>query len=234
MYTLNILPPSANSMCVRILLRAAKFPFEEIDVYGKTREEAYIAKCPAHHAPLLESAELPKGCLPDSVAIMQYLCDRHELEQWYPTSLTQRAMINACLQYQAGALYPMVAKVVYPLFGFPPYPADLHGAPIPDSVKTEGRLAAQAALPELLSVIHEFFFEGDFIGGKTPGIADLRFASTLEWLPVAAYEFPSWARDYLHRMESELGEHYAQPAADLRALVQFTLDQTSGSANVAH
>ena len=225
MYSLSILPPSANSMCVRVLLRAADLPFDEIDVYGKTREPEFIAKCPAHHAPLIESECLPRGCLNDSVAIMQYLCDKHHLKEWYAEDLPTRAMINACMGYQAGTLYPMVAKTVYPLFGFPPYPADLHGAPIDDALKEQGRSEAQAALTELFDVIHGFYFRGDFIGGRHPCIADLRFASTIEWLPVASYAFPDWAQAYLDRMESLLGDAYTIPASDLRGMVQYALSE---------
>ena len=46
-------------------------------------------------------SDLRKPTDESTLTIMQHLYDRHELEQWYPTSLTQRAMINACLQYRA-------------------------------------------------------------------------------------------------------------------------------------
>ena len=223
MYKLNVMKVSANSMCVRVLMRAAGLSFEEVEVYGSTRSPDYVAKCPAHHAPLLEAEKLPRGALPDSAAIMQYLCEEHGLTQFYPSDVGQRAMVNAALHYHAGAIYPLVGKTVYPIFDFPPYPADLRGAPVDDSIKEQGRLGAQAAIAEVLDVVRSFFLNGPFIGGDYPNIADIRLASTLEWLPVAHYEFAPWTRDYLEQMQSNLGQAYAEPAADVRGFVAYTL-----------
>ena len=36
--TLNILKPSVNNLTVRIFVRAAGLDFEEVDVWGKTRD----------------------------------------------------------------------------------------------------------------------------------------------------------------------------------------------------
>lgn len=223
MYTLNVMKVSVNSMCVRVLMRAANLSFEEVEVYGHTRSPEYIAKCPAHHAPLLESAELPLGALPDSAAIMQYLCEKHGLSQLYPSAVGERAMVNAALHYHAGAIYPLIGKTVYPIFNFPPYPADLRGAPVADEIKEQGRKDAQAAIAEVLEVVRDFFISGHFIGGNHPGIADIRLASSLEWLPVAQYEFADWTRQYLEQIESALGQAYSEPASDVRGFVSHTL-----------
>ena len=52
--TLNVLMPSVNNLTVRVFVRAAGLDFEEIDVWGKTREPEFLAKDPAHLTPLLE------------------------------------------------------------------------------------------------------------------------------------------------------------------------------------
>ena len=44
--TLNILKPSVNNLTVRIFVRAAGLDFEEVDVWGKTREPEFLAKDP--------------------------------------------------------------------------------------------------------------------------------------------------------------------------------------------
>ena len=36
--TLNVLKPSVNNLTVRVFVRAAGLDFEEVDVWGKTRD----------------------------------------------------------------------------------------------------------------------------------------------------------------------------------------------------
>src|SRR4051812_28090184 len=73
---LNILKPSVNNLTVRIFVRAAGLDFEEVDVWGKTREPEFLAKDPAHLTPMIEESGLPRGSLWESCAIMAYLCNR--------------------------------------------------------------------------------------------------------------------------------------------------------------
>ena len=82
--TLNILKPSVNNLTVRIFVRAAGLDFEELDVWGKTTTPEYLAKYPAHLTPMLEEEGLPRGALGESCAIMQYLCNKHDLDRFYP------------------------------------------------------------------------------------------------------------------------------------------------------
>ena len=82
--TLNILTPSVNNLTARIFVRAAGLDFEEVDVWGKKDEPAFVQKDPAQLTPLLEEAGLPKGSLWESCAIMQYLCNTHGLDRLYP------------------------------------------------------------------------------------------------------------------------------------------------------
>ncbi len=82
--TLNILKPSVNNLSTRIFVRAAGLDFEEVDVWGATTGPEYLAKYPAHLTPTLEAAGLPRGTLGESCAIMQYLCNAHGLDRFYP------------------------------------------------------------------------------------------------------------------------------------------------------
>ena len=88
---LNILKPSVNNMAVRVFARAAGIDFEEHDVYGSTRTPDFLARNPAHLTPMIEEKGLPKGALWESCAIMQYLCNKHGLTQFYPTQPERRA-----------------------------------------------------------------------------------------------------------------------------------------------
>ena len=51
--------------------------------------------------------------------------------------------------------------------------------------------------------------------------ADIRLASTLEFLNVIDYPMPAWAIDYIAGMEKKLGSAYAEPAADVRGYIGY-------------
>jgi glutathione S-transferase len=218
--TLNILKPSVNNLTVRIFMRAAGLDFEELDVWGKTTSPEFMEKYPAHLTPMLEEEGLPKGALGESCAIMQYLCNKHGLDQFYPRDPAQRAMVDNAMFYLIGTLYPLVTRATYPTLGFPQYPGEVGTSDADEEMKAKAQRDAEAALAEPLDVYRAFFLDGKpFIGGDSPSIADFRFAATLEFLRAIDYEFPGWAEEYMTRMEETLGEAYAEPAADVRAYV---------------
>jgi glutathione S-transferase len=226
--TLNILKPSVNNLTVRIFVRAAALEFEELDVWGKTREPEFLAKDPAHLTPMLEEAGLPRGSLWESCAIMQYLCNKHGLDRFYPTDPGERAMIDSAMFYLIGTLYPLVARATYPKLGFPPYAGEVATSAADDEMKEQARKDAEAALAEPLDVYRAFFLEGKrFIGGEQPSIADFRLAATLEFLRAIDYEFPSWAEEYMGRMEETLGDAYSEPAADVRGYIDYVKSQSA-------
>ena len=117
--TLSILRPSVNNLSVRIFVRAAGLEFEELDVWGKKSTPEFLAKDPADLTPLLEEEGLPRGALWESCAIMQYLCNKHALDRFYPTDAGQRAMIDSAMFYLIGTLYPLVARATYPTLSIP-------------------------------------------------------------------------------------------------------------------
>ena len=123
--TLNILKPSVNNLTARIFMRAAGLDFEEQDVWGSTTTPEFLAKNPAHLTPMLEETELPKGSLWESCAIMAYLCNKHGLDQFYPTDPGKRAMIDSANFYLIGTLYPLLARATYPTLNFPQYPGEV-------------------------------------------------------------------------------------------------------------
>ncbi|HEY8624409.1 MAG TPA: glutathione S-transferase family protein, partial [Solirubrobacteraceae bacterium] len=123
--TLSILKPSVNNLSVRIFVRAAGLEFEELDVWGKKGTPDFLAKDPADLTPLLEEEGLPNGSLWESCAIMQYLCNKHDLDQFYPKDPAQRAMVDSAMFYMIGTLYPLVARATYPTLAFPQYPGEV-------------------------------------------------------------------------------------------------------------
>ena len=67
--------------------------------------------------------------------------------------------------------------------------------------------------------------ESSIIGGDHASIADIRLAATLEFLAAIDYELPGWAKDYIGRMEKDLGAAYAEPAADVRGYIGWVRSQ---------
>ena len=218
--TLNILKPSVNNLSARIFVRAAGLDFEELDVWGETTTPAFLQKDPAHLTPLLEEDGLPKGSLWESCAIMQYLCNKHDLDRFYPRDAGERAMIDSAMFYLIGTLYPLVARATYPTLGFPQYPGEVATSGADDAMKAQAQKDATDALAEPLDAYRAFFLDGkSFIGGEAPSIADIRLAATLEFLRAIDYEFPAWAEEYMTAVETALGEAYSEPAADVRGFV---------------
>jgi glutathione S-transferase len=226
--TLNILKPSVNNLTVRIFVRAAGLDYEELDVWGKTTTPEFLQKYPAHLTPMLEEEGLPKGSLGESCAIMAYLCNKHGLTQFYPEDPSQRAMVDNAMFYLIGTLYPLITRATYPTLGFPQYPGEVATSDADDEMKAKAQQDAEAALAEPLDVYRAFFLDGKpFIGGDSPSIADFRFAASLEFLRAIDYDFPTWAEEYMTRMEETLGEAYSEPAADVRGYIEYVKSQSA-------
>jgi glutathione S-transferase len=218
--TLSILTPSVNNLTARIFVRAAGLDFEERDVWGKKDEPPFPEKDPALLTPMLEEEGLPRGSLWESCAIMQYLCNKHDLDELYPKDPAERAMVDSAMFYLIGTVYPLVARATYPTLGFPQYAGEVATSEADDAMKAKAQKDAEAALAHPLEVYRSFFLDGKtFIGGDQPTIADIRLAATLEFLRAVDYDFPAWAEDYMSAVEAALGDAYSEPAADVRGFV---------------
>jgi glutathione S-transferase len=226
--TLNILKPSVNNLTARIFVRAAGLEFEELDVWGHTREPEFLVKDPAHLTPMLEETGLPRGSLWESCAIMAYLCNKHGLDRFYPTDPGERAMSDSAMYYLIGTFYPLLARATYPTLGFAQYPGEVATSEADEAMKAKAQADAEAAIAEPLDVYRAFFLDGRrFIGGDSPSIADMRLAATLEFLRAIDYEFPAWAEDYMAAVESALGDAYTEPASDVRGYIEYVKSQAA-------
>jgi glutathione S-transferase len=157
---------------------------------------------------------------------MQYLCNKHGLDRFYPTDPGERAMVDSAMFYLIGTVYPLVARATYPRLAFGQYAGEVATAEVSDELKEKARQDAQDALAGPLDVYRAWFLDGrTFIGGDTPSIADIRFAATLEFLRAIDYDFPAWAETYMAAMESALGEAYSEPAADVRGYIDYVRSQ---------
>jgi glutathione S-transferase len=226
-HTLSILKPSVNNLTTRIFVRAADLDFEELDVWGKKSTPEFLAKDPADLTPLLEEKGLPKGSLWESCAIMQYLCNKNGLTQFYPEDPGERAMVDSAMFYLIGTFYPLLARATYPRLGFGQYPGEVATADVSDELKEQARADAEAALAAPLEAFRAHFLDDrSFVGGSRPSIADMRWAASLEFLRVIDYPFPQWAEDYMARMEEALGDAYSEPVADVRGYIDYVRSQS--------
>src|SRR5260370_11502871 len=150
---LHVIKPSVNNLTARVFIRAAKLDSPEYDVYGKTRSEEFVAKNPAHLTPMMEAADLPKGVVWESCAIMQYLCNKHHLDRFYPTDPEKRAMIDSAMFYIVGTLYPYITRATYPALGFPQYAGEVGASDADAAAKGKAQKeAVPAAAPATSNV----------------------------------------------------------------------------------
>ena len=133
---------------------------------------------------------------------MQYLCNKHGLDRFYPTDPGERAMVDSAMFYLIGTLYPLLTRATYPALGFAAVRrARSATSDADDDDEGEGaagrrggaRRAARASTARSSSTGRQF------IGGDHPSIADIRLAATLEFLRAIDYDFPAWAEEYMSR-----------------------------------
>ena len=135
---------------------------------------------------------------------MQYFCNKHGLDQFYPRDPGERAMVDSAMFYLIGTVYPLLARAT-PDARLTQYAGEAATSDADDAVKAKAAKDAEAALAGPLEVYNTFFLAGrKFIGGDNPSIADMRFAATLEFLRAIDYELPAWAEDYIGNMEDAL------------------------------
>ena len=185
-------------------------------MWGNKGTPEFLEKNPADLTPLLEEGGLPNGTLWESCAIMQYLCNKHGLDELYPTDPAERAMTDSAMFYVVGTLYPLITRATYPTLGFPQYAGEVGTSEADDAMKAKAAKDAADAIEVPLNAFSEFFLDGrKFIGGDSPSIADIRLAVSLEFLRAIDYEFPAWAEDYMTAVQDALGDAYAEPVEDV-------------------
>ena len=149
---------------------------------------------------MMEAAGLPKGVVWESCAIMQYLCNKHHLDKFYPTEPAKRAMVDSAMFYIVGTLYPYIVRATYGALGFPQYAGEVGASDADAAEKDKAQKAAVAAIGEPLDVLHKFYMDGKtFIGGDHPrsptsGLprrSNSSMSSTTHFRPGPR---PTWAR----------------------------------------
>lgn len=173
MYTLYYFPYSNHSRRVLALLEEAKLPYtlETVDMMtGQHVSPAYAAVNPNCQVPALVAGDFKMF---ESNAMLRYLCNKHQLDSWYPQNAEARAIVDQWLDWTQSRFAPATSDIVLNKVFLGP-----KGDP-EAVVRGEKKLAA-------LTPILEQALEGRrFLTGDTPTIADLALASNITQLSFA-------------------------------------------------
>ncbi|KAI3426897.1 hypothetical protein D9Q98_006841 [Chlorella vulgaris] len=160
-----------------VLFRMAGIPCEEVRVTlgrQEQRKPEFLAVNPLGKVPALQDGDL---CLPESSAIMQYMCSTRSLEDhWYPSNVRDRALINAAMAWHAsslriGSMLTVWNRAITLNLGVPGNE---------QLVQSYGLPTLQAALKALDDV---WLRDGSFVAGQAQiSIADLLLACEVEQL----------------------------------------------------
>ena len=177
MYTLYFHPYSQHSRRVVALLDACRLPYEPRLVAlenGEHMSDAYLAVNPNHQVPTLVDGDL---VLHESTAILRYLCNRHRLDDWYPTGLGRRAMVDQWTDWGQSRMAPAVFDIVFNSVFAAPDARDL------DAVKL-----GKTVMTELVPLMETALGEANWIAATPgPSIADLVLGSNITQLGLAGW-----------------------------------------------
>ncbi len=167
MYKLYHFPYSQHGRRVVSLLEEAGIPYEIRSVAmmeGEHMSPEFLKINPNHQIPILEDGDFR---LTESNAILRFICNEHNLTQWYPTDAKLRAKVDQWLDWNQTRLAPTVTDIVLNKVFF---------APNGDQQAIE---RGEKNLPELLDILEGALSNSDYLVGNRPTIADLSVASNL-------------------------------------------------------
>lgn len=169
-------PLSQHSRRVLILAYELGIDIEPIPVAlqeGEHKSDEYARKSVTGRVPLLEDGDFR---LPESHAIMRYLCDREKAERLYPADARMRARIDLWLDWTHATLNPPVQTVMIEAF--------FKGEHGDKALIAASRERAKAAFDVLERGKDTFP-----ILTPQPNIADIAIATTLALHEMAGGEF---------------------------------------------
>lgn len=173
MYQLYHFPYSQHARRVVSLLEEARLPYELKHVamdQGEHMSAAYLAINPNHQVPTLVDGAVK---IHESNAILRYLCLKEGLEDWYPSDLARRAVVEQWLDWTQCRLSPSVIDIVR---------NRVFMGERGDKAAIERGLAK---LPELAAILEAGLGGGAYLAGDKPTIADLALVSNLFQLGLA-------------------------------------------------
>jgi len=174
MYTLYNHPFSQHARRVVALLELAKLPYETKQVDLMNAEHLsphFLAINPNHQVPSLVDGDI---AIHESGAILRWLCTRHELTDWYPDNLAQRAQVEQWLDWTQCRFGPAVMGIVF---------NTVFAGDHADNVALN---KGHKEMEELAPILEAALEGRDWLaGGEHPTIADIAAGSNIAHLALA-------------------------------------------------
>lgn len=174
MYTLYGHPFSQHSRRVVALLEEAGLPYEFkiVDLgSGEHMSPQYLAINPNHQVPTLIGEGVK---IHESGAILRWLCTKHDLADWYPVRLTERAETEQWLDWVTARMQQPVVDIV------------LNSVFLGDQGDKTAIARGKDAMTELAAILEATLEERTWIAGtELPTIADLALGANITHLALA-------------------------------------------------
>lgn len=173
MYTLYGFPFSQHSRRVVSLLEEAglEYEFKIVDMMnGEHMSPSYMTTNPNHQVPTLIADNIK---LHESNAILRYLCNKHNLNTWYPQDTDQRANVDQWLDWIQCRMSPAVLGIV------------LNKIFMGDDGDIDAIKRGQETMTELSPILESALADTQYITSDKPTIADLALVSNIFHLGLA-------------------------------------------------
>ena len=164
MISLYYSPVSQHSRRVVSLLEEAGIQYQAnlVDMFkGEHKSPDYLAINPNHQVPSLVDGEVR---IHESNAILRYLCDKFELDAWYPVALNTRAQVDQWLDWGQCRFSPLVKDIVFNL---------LFAEKVGIGADQNALQKAQEGLLELANILEHHLSNQPYLAGNQASIADL-------------------------------------------------------------
>lgn len=173
-YTLYHSPLSQHARRVQALLEEASLAYEVHPIAiekGGHMDPSYAAINPNRQLPTLVIDDEPLG---ESNAILRYLCNAHELHQWYPTDARARARVDHWLDWNQCRLADLVTQLV------------INVAILGDKGDPKAIENSRTRLPPILAILEQHLDGRSFVASDDhPTIADISIATNITQLGFA-------------------------------------------------
>lgn len=178
MITIHHFPFSQHSRRVISLLEEAGIEYDAqfVDMMkGEHFSPQYLAINSNHQVPSLvdNKGKEDELTIHESNAILRYICDKYELESWYPKNLVARAQVEQWLDWVQCQMSPAVVNIVF---------NTLFAGDDADQKAIENGIATMTDLAEILEAS---LATNEYLTGAVPTIADLALASNVFHLGLA-------------------------------------------------
>lgn len=173
MITLYYNPFSQHVRRVAALLEEAAIEYEPVQVAlgeGAHMQADYLAVNPNHQVPTMVDGDVK---IHESNAILRYLCNKHQLDSWYPTDPATRAVVDQWLDWNQCRLSRSVIDIVF-------NKVFLGAKGDQDAIKQ-----GEHNMIELTAILAAGLEQSDFLAGDSATIADLSVASNISQLQLA-------------------------------------------------